>query len=192
MQAEVDRRSFSQRPAEKKEGSARSLLLNASYEPMKVVHWQKALILWFQNKVEVIEYHQIFVRSVRASFAIPSVMRLKHYVRPRSLGAVRFCRENVYIRDNFTCQYCRNHFNPKHLTLDHVIPASKRGPKNWTNVVTACRSCNQKKANRTPQSANMPLLKEPLVPTWLPSPELDVKSGQVPSTWVQYLQSKAG
>ena len=195
MQAEADRRSFNKSPAGKKEGSARSLLLNASYEPMKIVHWQKALILWFQDKVEVIEYHQIFVRSVRTSFAIPSVMRLKHYVRPRSLGAVRFCRENVYIRDNYTCQYCRSLFAPKHLTLDHVIPASKRGPKNWTNVVTACRDCNQRKANRTPQSANMPLLKEPLVPTWLPSPEFDVKSGhvdQIPSAWIQYLQIKAG
>jgi 5-methylcytosine-specific restriction endonuclease McrA len=173
-------------------GSTRSLLLNASYEPMKIVSWQKALILWFQGKVEVIEYHNVFARSVRTSFQLPSVMRLKHYVRPRSLGAVRFCRENVYIRDNFTCQYCGTQFPHRILTLDHVVPVSKKGPKNWTNVVTACRDCNQKKANRTPQSANMPLLSEPLVPTWLPSPDLDVKTGQVPSAWIQYLQYKAG
>jgi 5-methylcytosine-specific restriction endonuclease McrA len=76
--------------------------------------------------------------------------------------------------------------------LDHVVPASKQGPKNWTNVVTACRDCNQRKANRTPTTANMPLLTQPMVPTWLPSPELDVKTGQVPAAWLQYLQYKAG
>jgi 5-methylcytosine-specific restriction endonuclease McrA len=159
---------------------------------MKIISWQKAIILWFQGKVEIVEHHNVFIRSVRMTFQLPSVMRLKHYVRPRSLGAVRFCRENVYIRDNFTCQYCGKPHPTKVLTLDHVVPASKQGPKNWTNVVTACRDCNQRKANRTPQTANMPLLREPVVPTWLPSPELDVNSGNVPTEWIQYLQFKAG
>lgn len=171
---------------------ARSLLLNASYEPMKVISWQRALVLWFQDKVEVIEYHNVFVRSVRSNFQLPSILRLKHYVRPRSLGAVRFCRENVYLRDNFTCQYCGQQGSTKVLTLDHVVPASKKGPKSWTNVVTACRECNQRKANRTPQTANMPLLSVPVIPTWLPSPELDVKTGQIPEAWLQYLPYKAG
>jgi 5-methylcytosine-specific restriction endonuclease McrA len=172
--------------------SARSLLLNATYEPMKIISWQKALVLWFQDKVEIVEHHNLFVRSVQASFQVPSVLKLKRYVRPRSLGAVRFCRENVYIRDNFTCQYCGHHLAPKLLTLDHVVPVSKAGPKSWTNVVTACRDCNQRKANRTPTTANMPLLNEPLAPSWLPSRELDAKTGQFPSVWLQYLQYKAG
>jgi 5-methylcytosine-specific restriction endonuclease McrA len=170
----------------------RSLLLNSSYEPMKIISWQKALLLWFQDKVEILEYHNLFARSARAQFQLPSVMRLKSYVRPRSYGAVRFCRENVYIRDNFTCQYCGGKHSPKNLTLDHVIPASKRGPKSWTNVVAACKNCNQKKANHTPQAANMPLLKEPTIPNWLPSPELEMKPGNMPTTWYQYLRFKAG
>ncbi len=173
-------------------GQTRSLLLNSSYEPMKVVSWQKALILWFQGKVEVLEYHNVFARSSRHSFQLPSVLRLKSYVRPRQYGAVRFCRENVYIRDNFTCQYCGLRHPPRHLTLDHVVPASKKGPKSWTNVVTACRDCNQRKANRTPQGANMPLLIEPAAPHWLPSPELDYNSNQMPGSWSQYLQFQAG
>lgn len=173
-------------------GFSRSLLLNASYEPIKVVSWQKALILWFQGKVEVIEYHSIFARSVRASFQLPSVMRLKTYVRPRGLGAVRFCRENVYIRDNFTCQYCAKRLPSKSLTLDHVVPVSHAGPKSWTNVVSACRECNQRKANRTPKTANMPLLKEPKAPHWLPTADLEIRPGNVPATWIQYLQFKAG
>ena len=172
--------------------SFRALLLNSSYEPMKVISWQKALILWFQGKVEVVEFHPAFARSVRSSFQLPSILRLKSYVRPRSYGAVRFCRENVYIRDNFTCQYCGERFSSKHLTLDHVVPASKKGPKNWTNVVAACRCCNQRKANRTPQTANMPLLKKPEAPDWLPSTDLEVKPGAVPRSWLQYLEFKAG
>lgn len=172
--------------------SFRALVLNAGYEPMKIIGWQKALILLFQGKVEVLEFHSAFARSVRSHFQLPSVLRLKSYVRPRSYGAVRFCRENVYIRDNFTCQYCGDRFSNKHLTLDHVVPASKKGPKNWTNVVAACRECNQRKANRTPQTANMPLLKVPEAPHWLPSSEFDVAPGQVPQTWLQYLQYKAG
>jgi len=170
----------------------RSLLLNSSYEPMKIVSWQKALILWFQGKVEVIEFHSMVARSVTSSFQLPSVMRLKSYVRPRSYGAVRFCRENVYIRDNFTCQYCGVKHSTKQLTLDHVVPVSKMGPKTWTNVVASCRECNQKKANRTPEGARMPLLKNPNVPSWLPTTEYEFKSGNIPLTWLQYLQFKAG
>jgi 5-methylcytosine-specific restriction endonuclease McrA len=170
----------------------RALLLNSSYEPMKIVSWKKALILWFQDKVEILEFHNFFVRSVSQHFQMPSVLRLKSYVRPRSGGAVRFCRENVYIRDNFTCQYCGERFSTQHLTLDHVIPASKKGPKSWTNVVAACRGCNQRKANRTPDHANMPLLKKPAAPTWLPSPSLEELNDPLPPTWNHYLKYRAG
>lgn len=172
--------------------SMRSLLLNSSYEPMRVVSWQKALILWFQGKVEILEFHSSYARSARSSFQLPSVLRLKSYVRPRSGGAVRFCRENVYIRDNFTCQYCANKFSGKNLTLDHVVPVSKQGQKSWTNVVSACRECNQRKAARTPNQANMPLLKEPRVPTWLPVLELEIRPDHIPTNWQQYLRFKAG
>jgi 5-methylcytosine-specific restriction endonuclease McrA len=172
--------------------SFRALLLNSSYEPMKIVSWQKALVLWFQGKVEVVEYHNIFARSVRHAFQVPSVIRLKSYVRPRSYGAVRFCRENVYIRDNFTCQYCGERFAQKHLTLDHVVPASKAGPKSWTNVVAACRDCNQRKANRTPDGARMPLLRQPIIPSWLPVADLEVRPTTIPPGWLQYLRFEAG
>lgn len=174
--------------------SMKSLLLNASYEPMRIVTWQKALILWFQNKVDVLEYHAAFARTVQLRFKLPSVLRLRTYVRPKNFHSVRFCRENVYIRDNYTCQYCGIKFSAKHLTLDHVVPASQNGPKNWTNVTTACRDCNQKKANRTPRTANMPLLKEPIVPSWLPTLELELSEDLVPPAWAPYLiwRSNAG
>ncbi|MBK7960188.1 MAG: HNH endonuclease [Bdellovibrionales bacterium] len=170
----------------------RSLVLNSSYEPMRVVSWQKALVLWFQGKVDVLEYHSVFARSACSSFQLPSVLRLRSYVRPRPHGAIRFCRENVYIRDGFTCQYCRVKYSSKLLTLDHVVPASHQGPRNWTNVVTACRECNQRKANRTPTQARMPLFREPRMPTWLPLAETEFRLGPFPSNWRHYLRYKTG
>jgi 5-methylcytosine-specific restriction endonuclease McrA len=172
--------------------SLRSLLLNSSYEPMRIVSWQKALVLWFQGKVEVLEYHSVFARSVHVRFQLPSVLRLKSYVKPRGAGAVRFCRENVYIRDNYTCQYCSTKLPGKLLTLDHVVPASQNGLKSWTNVVSACRECNQRKANRTPVKANMPLLTEPRAPSWLPTLQLEISEDHCPPDWAQYLRFKAG
>ncbi|RYZ72219.1 MAG: HNH endonuclease, partial [Proteobacteria bacterium] len=126
--------------------SSRALILNSSYQPVKSVSWQKALILWFQGKVEVIEYHQTAqARTSQSSFKLPSVLRLKRYVTPRRAARLKFSRENIYLRDNHTCQYCAKSFSAKELTLDHVVPASKFGRKDWTNVVTACRPCNHRK-----------------------------------------------
>jgi len=157
---------------------------------MKIVTWQKALILWFQDKVEILEYHASYARTVSEAFQLPSVLRLKTYIKPR-VNAVRFCRENVYIRDAHTCQYCAKRYPLRELTLDHVVPASQNGEKSWTNVVTACRACNQRKANRTPTTANMPLLKEPKAPAWLPVVETEIKPGYIPRTWLQYLRLKS-
>lgn len=162
-------------------------MLNSSYQPVKLVCWQKALILWFQGKVEVLEYHASSVRSVRASFQLPSVMKLKKYVNPRRAVKLKFSRENIYLRDNFTCQYCAHRFSYKDLTLDHVVPASKFGRKDWTNVVAACRPCNHRKGNRTPLGAGMPLLNEPRIPAWLPNVQPVFTIGEIPESWRPYL-----
>lgn len=160
---------------------------------MKIINWQKALVLWFQDKVEILEYHSVYVRSARFTIQIPSVMRLKRYIRPRPFARIRFSRENIYIRDNFTCQYCGQRFHGRDLTLDHVVPASKNGAKTWNNVVAACRPCNQRKGNRTPTHARMPLLKEPIAPTWLPTNQEDLPEPEfVPETWRPYLTVRSG
>jgi 5-methylcytosine-specific restriction endonuclease McrA len=178
--------------------SLKALVLNASYEPLRIISWQKAITLWFQEKVDILEFHSAFARSASNSFKLPSVLKLKTYVRPKKLDGVRFCRENIYIRDHYTCQYCRKKFAHKELTLDHVLPASQGGPKTWTNVVTACRPCNQTKANRTPEKAKMPLLKQPKAPNWLPVVEfsLNVENSEkskstTPSVWKDYLRFKS-
>jgi 5-methylcytosine-specific restriction endonuclease McrA len=114
-------------------------------------------------------------------------MRLKKYVSPRRSTRLKFSRENVYLRDNYTCQYCARPFPARDLTLDHVVPASKKGRKDWTNVVAACRACNHRKANHTPLGANMPLLNEPRVPSWLPSLRPEFQLEEMPEAWEPYL-----
>ena len=67
-------------------------------------------------------------------------------------------RARVYIRDRYTCQYCGEHRHAKDLTLDHILPRAQGGGSTPANLVTACVRCNQRKGNRTPEQARMPLL----------------------------------
>ena len=116
-----------------------TLILNATYEPLKVVDWQRAITLWCQGKVEIVETHDREVRAVSFSFKLPSVVRLLRYVRTRiKKDYVPFTRANIYARDNFTCQYCGVVFESQELTFDHVVPVAQGGRKDWTNIATAC------------------------------------------------------
>ncbi|MGE0529072.1 MAG: HNH endonuclease, partial [Bdellovibrionales bacterium] len=82
------------------------MVLNSGYEPIKVVSWRKAMILWFQDKVEVLEYHSTTVSSPSQTFQLPAVMRLKVYIRPYLSLSVRLSRQNIFLRDGHICQYC--------------------------------------------------------------------------------------
>ncbi len=154
---------------------------------MRIINWQKALRLWFQDKVEILEYHSAFARSPSLSMQIPSVLRLKKYIKPKKNNKIRFNRQNVYLRDKHTCQYCHIIFTYKQLTLDHVIPASKGGPKTWENVVTACRPCNQTKRNRTPHQAGMPLKHKPIKPKKLAIVPFSKVIFAKHSSWLRYI-----
>lgn len=169
-----------------------ALLLNASYEPIMVLSWERAIVLWFCEKVDVVEFHNQFVRSAMSQFQLPSVLKLKSYVNPKHLRHVKFSRENIYLRDNYTCQYCGEQFTSHKLTLDHVIPVSKSGPKSWLNLVTACRDCNQKKADKPPHTIGMRLIKEPAIPKWLPNQDLDPVRNQFPDNWLSYFHLETG
>jgi 5-methylcytosine-specific restriction endonuclease McrA len=164
-----------------------ALVLNASYEPLKVVNWQKAMVLLFQGKVEVLEEHDAVVHTVRFTFKLPSILKLNHFVKSKAHSYIRFSRENIYIRDDFKCQYCEYRFHPKQLTLDHVIPSVQGGKKNWTNIVTACIKCNQLKGGRTPAQAGMRLSKKPVVPAWLPKVQVKFSLSEAPDSWKAYL-----
>ena len=172
---------------------AHALILNASYEPLHVVSWQRAIQLLFQGKVEVVEESEHEIRTVRITIKIPSVLRLINYIpRLSKRQVIRFSRENIFIRDNYQCQYCGKSFHKAQLTLDHVTPVVKGGGKSWENIVTSCKPCNQKKGGRTPPQAQMHLVKRPKEPQWLPRTTIQLSVSVTPEKWKLYLtRSKA-
>jgi len=146
----------------------RALLLNSTYEPLGVVDWKKAVRLSCLEKVEVLEYYPIVLRSAREDFFSPSVIRLLERVR-RSRPRLKFSRVNIHRRDRYKCQYCGIFCPASGVTVDHVVPQSRGGESSWENLVTCCPKCNNKKDNRTPQEAGMSLLKIPCKPQWTDS-----------------------
>ena len=167
-----------------------ALVLNASFEPLQIVTWQKALQLLFQGKVEVVEESDREVRTVRLTIRVPAVLRLLSYVPlTRKKQIVRFSRINVFLRDQYSCQYCGNRFAKHQLTLDHVIPIVQGGQKSWENIVTACKPCNQRKGGRTPSQANMKLTRRPKQPFWLPATSFSFGISVTPERWKIYLKS---
>ena len=165
----------------------RTLLLNASYEPLLIVGWQRAMTLLFQGKAEVIEEHDEEVHSVKVTFKIPSVLRMLSMVKIRRRAPVKFTRLNIFTRDGFTCQYCVQKFETEELTFDHVVPVAQGGKKTWENIATACVACNSRKEGRTPEQAGMHLLKKPKQPVWAQMITITIGIKTMPKTWADYL-----
>ena len=166
-----------------------TLLLNASFEPLKVISWKRAIILMVTGKVEVIESYNQQVRSVSIAYRLPSVLRLLSFVSLRyHVQSIRFSRTNLFIRDQFSCQYCGIEEASTRLTLDHVIPVAYGGKRDWYNMVTACRPCNQEKGGRTPSQARKKLLRNPTKPSWTYALSFSVTLKDPPDIWKAYLE----
>ena len=166
----------------------RSLLLNASYEPLRVITWQKAIVLLVKGKVEVIASYDRRIRGVRVSLELPSVLRLRNRVRvSHRFHQVPFSRSNIYLRDKYRCQYCARRFTASELTFDHVVPVSQGGRKVWENIVTCCISCNRKKGGKTPREAGLSLVRRPKRPAYLPAHAITYGMSEVPPSWRDYL-----
>ena len=145
-----------------------ALVLNAdfrplSYYPLSLCSWQNAIKSVFLERVFIIENYDQEVHSPTTTFRLPSVIALKNYVMPQRKPA--FTRFNVFLRDNFTCQYCHDCFSANELTFDHLVPRCLNGKTTWNNVVSACTSCNLKKGRRLLKFVDMKLIKEPMRPS---------------------------
>lgn len=163
-----------------------ALLLNATYEPLSVVSWKKAITLVLLNKAEILEPQEREVRSATRSFTLPSVLRLYSRVKvPRR--TVQFSRSNVYRRDGYRCQYCTVKFPVSRLTFDHVVPRSRGGQTTWENIVTSCSECNRVKGDRTPTEAQMPLASKPKEPKWWPFSSSSWDYGDYNERWKTYM-----
>ncbi len=138
------------------------LVLNQSYEPLTICRAKRAVVLVYQGKAEMLENGLGFIHTVSASFELPSVIRLAYMVK-RPYRQKKLTRYEIFNRDKYTCQYCGK--ETKNLTLDHVIPRYRGGQHTWENVVSACVTCNRRKAGRTPQEAGMKFIRKPAYPS---------------------------
>ena len=143
-----------------------ALLLNAdyrplSYYPLSVLCWQDAVKAIYQDKVDLVDTYDIALRSTSRSILAPAVVALKSYWRNADKPA-QFTRFNLYLRDHFECQYCGA---KEDLTFDHVIPRSRGGATDWTNIVAACAACNVRKDSKTAREAGLSLKRPPYRPT---------------------------
>ena len=152
-----------------------ALILNAdyrplSYFPLSLWSWQEAIKAVYLERVNVAAEYEEVVRSEKLTLPLPSVIVLKNYVVPTK--TVPFTRATLFLRDEFTCQYCG--YKGKDLTFDHVVPKSRGGKTRWDNVVAACQACNLRKAAKTTSQAGFKLKKAPTKP----SPEILLNKGK--------------
>ncbi len=146
---------------------APALVLNAdfrplNYFPLSLWSWQDAIKAVCLERVTIISEYEQSISSPTTVINLPSVIALKEYV-PQNRNPA-FTRFNVFLRDRFSCQYCGNGFSASDLTFDHVVPRSRGGRTNWTNVVAACSPCNLRKGNKLPGQCNMHPLLRPSAP----------------------------
>ncbi len=164
--------------------------MNASFEPVALVPVKRAIVLVVSEKAEIVEANlDRRFRSEKAEYPYPLVIRLVKFVEiPRRLRK-HVTNAILFARDNYRCQYCSKHrddLNRKEcLTRDHVKPLSRGGLNTWDNVVAACRPCNSRKENRSPQDVGLTLRHPPRRPddtVWIV-----VAVERVDPTWEQYL-----
>jgi len=163
----------------------RVLVLNQSYEPIRIVNWQRAIKDWVIGKVEIIkEYKDKELRSAFLVIKMPAVVRLiNSFRKPRK--AIKYNKMNLFARDRWKCSFCGEKKATSELTKDHVIPKSKGGKTTWENIVTCCKECNTKKGDRTPKEAGMRLRKKPSAPNWVPVFMWKI-STNIPEPWKDY------
>jgi 5-methylcytosine-specific restriction endonuclease McrA len=143
--------------------NSRVLVLNYDSSPLMVCSIERAFVLVYLNKSEMVKSaNGHTLHSISQSFPMPSVIRLNRYVHAPYKG-VTLTRQNIFKRDNFECQYCAT---KRDLTIDHVIARAKGGRDTWNNLVTACKRCNAKKGDCSPEEAGMPLRHKPYKPSY--------------------------
>lgn len=166
--------------------SRKVLVLNQDFTALSVCSVPKAFLLVYLNKAELIsDLSGIRLHSVSSSYPMPSIIRLYKYVHLPHRSGVMLNRHNIFRRDNYQCQYCST---TKDLTLDHVLPRSRNGNTSWDNLTTACKSCNARKGDLTPEEAGMKLFQKPFKPSFVMF--LRDFSDKIQDDWAIYLGKK--
>jgi 5-methylcytosine-specific restriction endonuclease McrA len=165
----------------------RVLVLTPSYVPHQIVSWERAVMLFFAGKVDVVDSYDEELRAPSLVMKHPAVVVLK---RPPRSGrrSVKFSRANVFARDGYRCQYCGSPKQGRELSYDHVVPRHRGGRTTWDNIVASCLPCNHRKGSRTPEQAGMRLLRAPIAPKSLPlaPPRFDARD--LPRVWSEWVR----
>ena len=174
------------------------LRLDIAGSPVRWIPWQDAVNLYSREMIAWTAGESIFTfyggisrsTGLRSSVSINSIIavkRSKHckYIQ-RSIPPLT--NRELFLRDAYLCMYCGHKYNDVLLTRDHVVPISKGGRDRWSNVVTACKSCNTRKGCRTPEAANMPLLAIPYIPNW--AEYLALSNRRILSDQMEFLKSQ--
>ncbi len=158
------------------------LVLNQDYSPFTLCTIQRAFILVFMKKVDlVVDYEDMRLHTVTTDYQAPAVIRLHRYISIPYRG-VNLTRQNIFKRDGHLCQYCGT---KKDLTIDHVIPKAKGGKTVWKNIVTACRRCNSLKGDYKPSERGLTLQRPPFKPSYISF--IRDFSGMVCKEWEPFL-----
>lgn len=156
-------------------------MLNATYEPLSVVPIRRAVVLVLAERADLLHDTGDALHSEHLTVPVPSVVRLRTFVRVPYRRRAPLNRRGVFARDDHRCQYCGGPAE----SIDHVVPRSKGGEHVWENVVAACRPCNVRKGDHLLSSTSMRLRRAPVAPresTWIA-----VAIGTIPAQWEAYL-----
>jgi 5-methylcytosine-specific restriction endonuclease McrA len=160
------------------------LKLDSAFKPIEVISWEEAVVLTWLKKAWAVEYSDKWVHSAKEAFQIPSVIVLFRYIDEKFF-TLPCTRKNILLRDENRCQYCAKCFREGDLTIDHVLPRSKGGTSQWSNVVAACRLCNQKKSNYLIENAPVSLIRRPRKPSYRSIIKKRIKNANL--KWNEYL-----
>jgi 5-methylcytosine-specific restriction endonuclease McrA len=185
------------------------LVLNKNFYAIQIVNWQRALSLvyldharvidedyqtysfddWRELSTEIIKDPSGYINTPTFKLAIPDVIALRTFEGiPKS--EVKFTRRNIYEHYHYQCAYCGHRFNTSDLNLEHVVPKSRGGKTDWTNIVTSCIPCNLRKGNRLPKEANMKLLMSPSKPKWRGSAAVVFRPGfRIKASWQRFIDN---
>lgn len=181
------------------------LVLNRHFQPVRITTAKQAFLLFFLGRARALDaaYEALSfeewqalppsaetesIGTPRGPIRVPRVLLLSGYARIPS-APLRLSRRNVFLRDNFTCQYCAAQPAVRELNLDHVVPRARGGKSTWDNLVTSCRTCNMKKGEKSPEAAGMVLRTPPRRPSWNVALRMAAPSAPFPE-WQPFLEER--
>ena len=165
------------------------LLLNASYEPLRVIPVRRAVGLLLAGKADTVAEGDGEIRSTSMSLPMPAVVRLRYMVRVPFRTSVPLSRRAVLARDNKRCQF--SHCNRSASTVDHLVPRSRGGQHLWTNLVAACPACNARKGDRLLHELGWSLRRKPMAPRGVVVLLSAAGVSAIPDVWMDWLPDVA-